>query len=515
MPQWLSSKAQVSSRKIVYLVSGVGTLSSCPKGPSGEDLSMDNSTLPASEITKLLIEQVYPGVEVYCIHSPTNVFRYDENIVFVNRDLVPRINRVRDKIAARLNDWKKHLFLTLSFANGSSARVSAINACMRNYRPSYMHFWQLKRFWRERRICNDDIEIHSFEEIATIPAVPVSMTRHLEAKQMVQEMINFRAEFHRLKDAQNDLGTFWMRKTKKPVLSVLMVRKFSEGGPPEGEVRLIRGTNMEVSMPTGSLCAERSAIGSALGSDLTLRRRDIIGVAVLGVLLSPDKTQELPLCQEVPSLSSSPSSGATSFDQRFPDLGFVQRDGAGAGVGVEDAYTNGATTTPATRSDSDVGLSLHDDSVEGRGVGSRKGSGDSDGLSPRPPPLPLPDSSSPSRVDYRVLREMSEIERKLSCSTGNLSEMSPVRDGYGARFNGSTSVTDTDTGTGTEASRARKGSIVGKVAVAPGDRNPLKPCGTCLEWLKKIAEVNPRFFVVTFTDEACSGMYVEEIDSTE
>lgn len=44
------------------------------------------------------------------------------------------------------------------------------------------------------------------------------------------------------------------------------------------------------------------------------------------------------------------------------------------------------------------------------------------------------------------------------------------------------------------------------------DMNPLKPCGACNEWLKKIAEVNPQLRVVTFTDEHCRGIYVEYIN---
>lgn len=39
----------------------------------------------------------------------------------------------------------------------------------------------------------------------------------------------------------------------------------------------------KVSMPTGSLCAERNVIGSALAADLSLLRRDIKAVAVLAV----------------------------------------------------------------------------------------------------------------------------------------------------------------------------------------------------------------------------------------
>lgn len=36
--------------------------------------------------------------------------------------------------------------LTLSLADGASARVSAINASLRIYHPSFMHFWQLKTY---------------------------------------------------------------------------------------------------------------------------------------------------------------------------------------------------------------------------------------------------------------------------------------------------------------------------------------------------------------------------------
>merc|ERR1712196_696724 len=39
------------------------------------------------------------------------------------------------------------------------------------------------------------------------------------------------------------------------------------------------------------------------------------------------------------------------------------------------------------------------------------------------------------------------------------------------------------------------------------DLNPLKPCGACNEWLKKIAEVNPNFKVLTFTDPDITGVF--------
>jgi len=61
----------------------------------------------------------------------------------------------------------------LAFADGSSARISAIQAALRYYRPHYFHFWQIKTFWNECKICLDDIEHHTFEVIAAEPAIRV------------------------------------------------------------------------------------------------------------------------------------------------------------------------------------------------------------------------------------------------------------------------------------------------------------------------------------------------------
>lgn len=61
-------------------------------------------------------------------------------------------------------------------------------------------------------------------------------------------------------------------------------------------------------MPTGSLCAERNVIGTALSDDLSLRRSDLRMIAVLSVSMS----DELPtprirqVCQPAAS-SANPS----------------------------------------------------------------------------------------------------------------------------------------------------------------------------------------------------------------
>lgn len=51
-------------------------------------------------------------------------------------------------------------------------------------------------------------------------------------------------------DPRDDLASFWLRKTRKPVLAVLLVEKEDGSGP-----QLYRGTNMEVSLCTRCLPA--------------------------------------------------------------------------------------------------------------------------------------------------------------------------------------------------------------------------------------------------------------------
>jgi len=60
----------------------------------------------------------------------------------------------------------------------------------------------------------------------------------------------------------------------------------------------------------------------------------------------------------------------------------------------------------------------------------------------------------------------------------------------------------------------RRGPEAMTITVDSEDLNPLKPCGACMEWLKKIAEKNPEFRVATFTDEKCRGIYTEFVSTT-
>ena len=326
---------------------------------------------------------------------------------------------------------------------------------------------------------------------------------------VVEEMIKYREEFHTIRclgSDDQDLGTFWMRKTKKPVLSVLLVRRAN------GSLQLVRGTNMEVSMPTGSLCAERNAIGSALGQGLRLRRKDIIGVAVLGTSLKEDivmSPMESPPI--TPSESPVPGSPARSrdnsvIDSPSPDPWTELGPPSSPLPPQQEGLLSNSVTSQQSGEDATGGAN-RDRSTS---VGSQDGMGvsfpdniDTDlGIAKQSNLTP-----SPSRVVYRSMRSMHTQGR----TSGSKKTVMAVGD------NGSPQAAvnllehrDTE-----RKSKLTRGRVVKTIVVNPGDRNPLRPCGACSEWLKKIAEVNPKFFVITFTDEACSGIYIEEIDSSE
>jgi hypothetical protein len=285
MPQWQASIRQkydnhTLPKQVLILVSGVGTPRNWTHSITG------NSTQVCAQLMQHYLQTLYPHLVVVQIHSETNIFRYDENISFVQNELMPCIQSYRDahakglpypdEKASSMNsptisssdmekisfmaDWKKSFKITLSFADGSPARNHAIQAALRPYRPAYYHCWQLKTFWHESKIVDADIEVHSFEDMETLPALS---TDQLQDKPVVMQVVDEIKAFSKemakvLADGDHDIRKFWLRKTQKPVLAVLAVQLDS------GRIKLYRGTNMEVSMPTGSLCGTHFLISGVL-----------------------------------------------------------------------------------------------------------------------------------------------------------------------------------------------------------------------------------------------------------
>jgi cytidine deaminase len=300
---------------------------------------------------------------------------------------------------------------------------------------------QLKSFWHDGKIVDDDVEMHSFEEIEeTAPAMDVNSVEEPDIQRVISEMKAFRQEFLQiLQEQPNDVRSFWLRKTKKPVLAVLLVQ-----GENDKKGKLYRGTNMEVSMPTGSLCAERNVIGTALASDPALKRQDLKMVAVLAVPLPP------PRMSSSEDLATRPADMPRSSS--LASYSSVVKEGEEY---EEDGW-------------------IVDDNKE------------------------------------RMIRELTERTANLRSLDSSFVVADAIGTPPGTPYRRIMLTTREDTHRPSTMSSSRKHKRTVLVR-SQEDMNPLKPCGACNEWLKKIAESNPYFQVITFTDTECNGVYCSPI----
>ncbi|OQR99332.1 hypothetical protein THRCLA_06551 [Thraustotheca clavata] len=308
VPKWQQVLVDVNSQEsqqLLYLISGAGI----PRNATHPIVG--NSTEFTGALMTQFIHTYYPKIQITRVHSGSNIFRYDDNVQFMTRELRPLLEAHRDTLVQKVGDtWKSHFHLTISYADGPPARLSALNAALRVYTPSYLHLWQLKTFWHESKLSLGDVDFHPFEDIEATPAIALSDIKEPFLLRLVSEMKAFRDCFL---EGQHlgEVGSFWLRKSRKPVLAILLIQKKL----PNGDITTVvhRGMNCEVSMPTGSLCAERNAIGSALASDPTLHRNALKMIGVLSVNLappSPPQTELMPP-QITPSVHSNGSDSSS------------------------------------------------------------------------------------------------------------------------------------------------------------------------------------------------------------
>jgi len=152
--------------------------------------------------------------------------------------------------------------------------IASILAATREFHPDLLH---VPRARQVPALVGPGFEVerHVSATVRQRPAAPVAEEGE-DVRRLVQDLREWAAAAgwtrQRLPEP-SELEKFWLRKSGKPVLAALLV------STPEGP-RIHRGMNLEVSLPTGTLCAERNAIGSALAANPRLGRRDFRAIAV-------------------------------------------------------------------------------------------------------------------------------------------------------------------------------------------------------------------------------------------
>lgn len=224
---------------------------------------------------------------------------YLESTIFFTA-LSPHIDLQRSHLVDHYADeWASRFSLAISMATGSPARLAAINASLRQYQPAYMHLPLVKSFFWDGDFHAQlqSIQYITFDSVEGTPPVPVSEVDE-ECRALVEEIRAYAERFLRVVQARrrakptsseqphlipwvsagggapaesiptvpalsrggsgdtldgnpdgeegdydHELMDFWLRKTRKPVLAVVLVRR---GTNPHAERRYFRAMNLEV-----------------------------------------------------------------------------------------------------------------------------------------------------------------------------------------------------------------------------------------------------------------------------
>jgi cytidine deaminase len=408
-----------------------------------------------------------------------------------------------------------------------------------------LHFWQLKSFWHEYPVVTgrgeSDVEFHEFEKLEMTPPTLVSDTDK-DTRQLVREMIAHKQNFESVRDSEryNELSNFWLRKSKQPVLSVLMVKKKN------GTTKFYRGVNVEVSMPTGSLCAERNAIGSALAIDPTIVRKDMKMIAVLAIpLVKSDEKDKLTVKSEANEANPPvirKSTRSASVIRSVAVNPAVQKTNS-------SLNTSNITINPSPEpfSPHSPHIKRRNEEAEGQNIVSpmnssapnpspaKRGRVTPSSLPAVPITLPPPPSEiPPSSLSLTRIpslqgassslsifssdspnRETTELERTRS-KTREKGAAGLIENGESEQPTRSLTPAEIMEEERKKQKLLEQELLMMKIRneqkIGPDEgRNPINPCGACNEWLKKIAEVNPDFKVITFTSLDCSTVFVKPV----
>lgn len=218
----------------------------------------------------------HPGTQIEALEPlKEDPFRFASLMDYVRNVVRGAVDGAIDQHVKPKDGWASDVELTLSASTGTTPMISALHEAFRDLNPTFLHIPRARQRPQNEEL--PALESYSFREITHRHAVPVS-TLAASEQALVEEMKQWRDRYTATAGSDHELKDFWLRKGNKPVLAVLGVQDGEE-------LRFHHACNLEVSLPTGTLCAERNAIGSALAANPALKRSDI---KMVGVLSLPD-----------------------------------------------------------------------------------------------------------------------------------------------------------------------------------------------------------------------------------
>ena len=228
--------------------------------------------------------------EVRCCHANTDSRELDASALRVFEE--PILAIAGALAAQHAEGWRDHLRVSLSASTGTPNMLSALTLTLSEWKPT---LYTISKALQPLQ-CTPDAPNREYNPKSS-PMSAISDWVNVRDEQLdpvsalaVQELRRWRLEYLDAKPERpevlkrtNKEACFFHRKGLKEVLCVVVVRDREGSAGERGALLAVRGVNLEVSLPTGTLCAERNAIGTALCLLPALERRDICAVAVLSL----------------------------------------------------------------------------------------------------------------------------------------------------------------------------------------------------------------------------------------
>lgn len=231
-----------------------------------------------------VISKIYPHITLSQLHDRSeDDFSFKGRPEFFRKQVHPHISRIRRQIVNHYahddkEKWAQYFFLHLSLNTGTTTVfISTLNA-LQPYRPDLFHVKHAYK-WPDTVMEVEHINQQQLRQSPAVSLEHIDSTVQQFAIQKMQEWRDYFTQTKQVREQDKEHPSFFFRKGKQEVLSLVVVRADGE----EKKLEAFRGVNLEVSMPTGSLCAERNAIGSALVHNPKLKRENILCIAILSL----------------------------------------------------------------------------------------------------------------------------------------------------------------------------------------------------------------------------------------
>ena len=254
------------------------------KGGEIDLLQRGSSTEYIGKTLIYIMQNLYPNIICSQLHDGSeDDFSFKGRPEFFRKQVHPHISRIRREIVNHYaqedkEKWSQYFFLHLSLNTGTTTVfISTLNA-LQQYRPDLFHVKHAYK-WPTKVMEVEHIDQQQLQQSPAVSIEHIDSTVQLFAIKKMQEWRDFFIENKQIREHDKEHPSFFFRKGKQEVLSLVVVRV-------EGETKKLkayRGVNLEVSLPTGSLCAERNAIGSALIDNPNLKRENILSIAILSL----------------------------------------------------------------------------------------------------------------------------------------------------------------------------------------------------------------------------------------